>query len=1770
VDNPKSLNKLAQSSPGIATAAVVSGASKGEISQIAALVDLTNLHKNLTALPQDKAYSKYRALPKETQAALTSYFNPKYIEQDKGFIGGLLDSVKTAVYYGGGTTKDLLGNLSTLSPMGAINAAFRGGVAFTKELIKPVTESEAGQTIGGAVSATGEVLVRPQEKLVKQPFQAARLAQAAGEGGWGKYGSFIAEGFKELLPGGEDAIPEDNSTNFMKYWEKASDPNNIYDDIQVQKINEEITPDVSYVARLLSSEQDLVENFDNFKDNPAVIDLVNRYVSGEEEASKQIAYGVARYEKAKISPGRDVARTMVSLFPHEAERAILGDGKASAFFTAVSGPIDFGVTFGLDPLIVGGKVNRAILTAKYGFAKLGENTKNFEQAFARPRVRKYWDDAGLLISKYIDGDLPTKAQALNRLQSRYREISIDVIDDLAKAKVRNADDALEFFDNGQRLQNMLSGGVGFAGTDTLIPRMTWTRSATNSIKDFAASRLGTERYSNLPTTKTTDDFVRQFSDDPIVWADKIGAEKAALGFTAKDRSRLGKIDRVVRQFAIAPANERIISLTDNTSANQIFNLARTVLDRTSAGQFRVAWIGGTQGQKLLAYKGLLKTLGIGMGLNLSAEGRLILSKIDDMSREVYSVSQSSVDIGDIADILKTAKYGSLTPSPKGVRKLVQDATTATSAEGKAGRLLASTNAKVKEYGERLKALRSDKKAALEAGQTTRASAIEDEIKIVGAKYGRELKARKTIKEKMGQVPEDRLDLPTESDISLDTFNAGQTIDGTPRAIRQYQLNDYRSLPDFVEWREVAQRGGVISEVFGKATNWSFNRKVTDGWSFLNLYPRLGIRTTAEEVGMYGLIGGANGFGNYIKARKVSRAIRNVTPSGVSGTIVGKDVDFLGVRVFNAEKEVRNLGFIYDKLFSITNKHYTKEQLLKFADDPELLGQAVADSLIKNRFKPGFLTTKEGAEIAEYSRDFARFNGKTILDDINGSSVRAERMVSAVEEITDSLKQFGPSVALNVQNQKALKGMQFQKEFTEISYKNDKFLFNWLLEINNTVGKRNGKFGNIVLWNLGKKQDVVIKKLIDYIEGEGNEIAKRFAIYAEEGAEGLARNMYLDVTYPLRDLSGRINMDLVNGIRSKGGMDNFGVEDLTRFDKPFARPESILGREIVPLGGSNAEQTMYRVINNGYGWVGKQIALLDREPITLGNYFMFRKQLAKTEANTKKNLMAQGMSDEGADIIARKQSHENALNLARNRTLGFVDNGDVRTNLAYSLRTLGRYYRATEDFYRRLGRLARYEKRAFVRLAIVNQSFEDSGFVHKDDKGEMYFTYPGDNLLDGLLSETLGKIGVNVYQPLPVRFGGYVKMLTPSLDPDSQLPRLSNPFASVLLDSLTNLPYIGDYLKGVEKTLTGAYNTDIPAWEKAAPANVKRLYNLLAGSDEGTQSRFSSIIKGMRLLVSTNNGPTNAAEIDMFLENTSIQARNVDAVKLFAGLGAVASIQAFDNKTVPKEMLDAGVFTWSSEYQKFLKKYDGDENALSKALVDFAKLYPDKLAYTVSATESDTRATWRKSFEAVDFIKKNEPLMKRHKQGISFFIPISGAGDLEAYSYLKKQGYVENKDLEDFARQVATAAARNNFYAMSDNYNQKILTAPNPVVKRALRNEFKTLKEGMYIAYPLLRESVTPSDAGSTLKKEALEDLRTVLRNNLAPDKQLGDIFAAMISEYDDMLNQIKRTGESKSNAAIEYRKNARDDAKEILLKLSENNENARALFNIILDPLIGE
>ena len=115
----------------------------------------------------------------------------------------------------------------------------------------------------------------------------------------------------------------------------------------------------------------------------------------------------------------------------------------------------------------------------------------------------------------------------------------------------------------------------------------------------------------------------------------------------------------------------------------------------------------------------------------------------------------------------------------------------------------------------------------------------------------------------------------------------------------------------------------------------------------------------------------------------------------------------------------------------------------------------------------------------------------------------------------------------------------------------------------------------------------------------------------------------------------------------------------------------------------------------------------------------------------------------------------------------------------------------------------------------------------------------------------------------------------------------------------------------------------------------------------------------------------------------------------------------------------------------------------------------------------------------------------------------------------------------------------------------------------------TRQKGLLTAYPLLQTQVSPSGDTNALRIEVIDDMKKLLRDNKAPNKALGETFAAMIAAYDDMNATLSRV-QGSSDRADEFKRNTRADTQELLTKLSQDNENATIFFNSVLSPLIGD
>ena len=201
------------------------------------------------------------------------------------------------------------------------------------------------------------------------------------------------------------------------------------------------------------------------------------------------------------------------------------------------------------------------------------------------------------------------------------------------------------------------------------------------------------------------------------------------------------------------------------------------------------------------------------------------------------------------------------------------------------------------------------------------------------------------------------------------------------------------------------------------------------------------------------------------------------------------------------------------------------------------------------------------------------------------------------------------------------------------------------------------------------------------------------------------------------------------------------------------------------------------IRNGGQWssgawnmMGRSLARMTREPIFTANYLDARKIMAPFEKK---------LAEELGESAAQKWAVEAATERAYRLTMNYVDNPNIRSQFAWQIRNVARFYRALEDFNRRMIRTTRNNPMAFAKLALGWNVLAESGFIYDDEFGEKYFVWPGTRVAFEAINGVFNMFGEGVYSPsLPLAFTSRVNMLTPSADPNALLPTFSGPYAAM--------------------------------------------------------------------------------------------------------------------------------------------------------------------------------------------------------------------------------------------------------------------------------------------------------------------------------------------------------------------------------------------------------
>jgi len=1003
-----------------------------------------------------------------------------------------------------------------------------------------------------------------------------------------------------------------------------------------------------------------------------------------------------------------------------------------------------------------------------------------------------------------------------------------------------------------------------------------------------------------------------------------------------------------------------------------------------------------------------------------------------------------------------------------------------------------------------------------------------------------------------------------------TFNPGKLGSDKAAAAMEHQLTFELKTPDLRAIRsEVYSAKGAKLRSLGQVFNNKYSEAIVNTWSFLTLIPRLGIRSAIEEIGVFGLVATPKTLVNLIRyGYSTSRAKRIVTDG---------DTKFFDSKGIGAPSRI-----LYAMFKPGLTKQIKDSVELDSGIDNIALQTNVALQKGRFSFKRSLdeQVTKDTEDFVRHGIDSTGYKEATMAatagTNINGAA--AKGYGSGMNVISEQ----GPSLVFSLNRKK------FEKEFIaegpavkiELQSEPDAYFMALGIEF----FKRAGVGGNTSKLAIKYIDDP--KKAIEEIRKEldnNKTLAQAFTNNLDNNVTNsqLASSIYFATRQTFTKANGEINPELVKlvytrGKNAKGKVVDKWTPDIDmeklRLMKAEDLPVTVLSQKWIPIA-ENQGGLINAITQRGYNWMDRQISTLTREPIFFANYHAYRKEYRTLEKIKRDRLIAKGMKPEAADKIARKYAADLATDAAGKRTLDFVDNPLIRTNLAFGLRNFARFYRATEDFWRRAYRIGTQQTDAIVRLRLATQGLEHSGFIYEDDEGELYFVFPGDDVIYNAVSIAHRFIDgkSNLKLPQALQFTGKVKFLSPSLDPQSSIPTLSGPLAGismvVLQQHAPNFWGIRDRLLGV--TL-GEMSKNATYKDVILPPVAKRIMSFMSPNDVNGEMA-SAQRQAYAYLVANGQGlDINATPEEKleFQQNLEALASNILTTRFFLGLVSPVALSAAGGKDVSATLKDLGNVDFRSEFYATVQELtlQGSTDPFGEANMKWAKAKPGVLAYTIAQSERNKVLSIRQTTDAIAWLKKNETLVNKYPEGSAFFVPNSGEFDISESKFFQREGITDKIPVEDFITKVTAQEQLNEYYAKRDEWDSKIENAPESiraVVRQQKALDMQEFTKGKYYLQKALENYGSAADTTA-----AWEELTRMIDNGDVPKTENAQKVVDIVNLVQQANNATAMMFDGTVDAS-QRRSLIRNNAMQQALEIAANDAGLIRIINTVVKKQLG-
>jgi hypothetical protein len=630
---------------------------------------------------------------------------------------------------------------------------------------------------------------------------------------------------------------------------------------------------------------------------------------------------------------------------------------------------------------------------------------------------------------------------------------------------------------------------------------------------------------------------------------------------------------------------------------------------------------------------------------------------------------------------------------------------------------------------------------------------------------------------------------------------------------------------------------------------------------------------------------------------------------------------------------------------------------------------------------------------------------------------------------------------------------------------------------------------------------------------------------------------------------------------------------------------------------------YKKLGNGMMDVmDRQVNAILRQPAVMVTYLKLRKNYAGIESAYAKKLLDQARREnaealkrnpdyivkltERVTIQTEKHFTELVMNEAADTILKFADNAAIRSNFAISVRTVGRFYRATEDFWRRMYRMKDVAPTALYRMRLLHLGLDSSGIMHEDQEGNSYIMMPMDNIIFKATDTTLRALTPGAdggyKEPLFNDFTFKINNINPSFSPDSGLPLLSGPIGALgvlgMKYLISNVPIPGAEAKAqdFDNYALGSIGDNMDITRALVPASIAKLWAALPVNEKTRQEVTAA---QQAIAYNAAHGKfldPNSTDQEKYeyLKNVRISAHNVILLRSVLGLISPVAPSLQESKGVPDYLLDVGITGLRNEFwdifEAIQKRYGDDvQDPYEMALGIFTGKNPGKIVYTVARDEKQTKVLITKTKQMQNWALNNKKFIGMYGEAAFIFGPHTGDFNSGVYNWLQSADLLKDKDLQTYYDDVMVAEDKQKYYDIAKWETEQLGTQTYVSERRSIIQTATAARQGLLASNPLLLAAITGGGNEIATEEGMLRSLKQIVEDVASPIAPgLRIKMKSAVQAMEDFMAFSKDESVKGLSNASSLKRQYRDRVENIINELSTQDpalkEAARAIFNSIL------